>query len=1076
MIELKQRTEKERDKEPFSATEILWHCAKTWLEASKAEKLEARCGHMNKLEQLELVRLLSDAVLTRLSMILAHDSKDLNLWHAVTDICACLIAWIFPKDLRSKRSNFAIELALCLFMIARSTLWLKRKHHTKRGQQVVRTLPSHLCLVFEQPSSTAIAQYLDMQKMALWHDSPTDHMALYQWFSEHFRYTGIASLFRCEGQKHGGPAMRLIEHLHNTIRTHARDSQKLRYKMARRHAPDMCCFVITRFGPPVMIRALEWYDIHTHAPCANGLRTTPSRRKKVRQRPSRESRPKTSPREAFHSKQATRSILKAELFLQKQGKKKAITNTCRCLPQSFHAAYVYSVKKSFAENEGMGPLNIYDRKWKHLFARWLVTPQSPRCSVCWQRLETTWNMGFLGSTLVQAAQALPKAAQTRAALKKMDGYFAWRRVPSKRIYVCVSEKSCLTPAKQVTYRALNSSTLENKVRCWIKSGLCFLVSREPSWKDWWSHAKHASEACFSTILASPVQQVRQALLGINFNRPLLNWKVEYRRTEQERVETLHTEITNKLQVHGLKFVANRIGPQHVSSALVSHKEHCAMLKRKRASQSAYDSYTEPMRTMTGRGAVVPDDKLKHVAWGLPVLSYHVLCLMFVVSSHNWFVLNLSPEEANCMLLARIVAILGPSLARRFGLNHDCWLLPKGYVTIKSKCFAHGDIIGRVCEKHGHSCARKICSYSQWPKKLVWRRVHRAIDTLIKRISPGAEVWGLDDAALRLRHGLDKLHASQAKHVCKNCGDVKQPLTAVVADASQFYEEVEPFSAVTALGNILVRAASKGWQGVSVGRAKKRQGFLTSAKSSPHSKFCFFDFKTLLSCFHAAMAVPFVTFGKVVCKMRGLPIGGLCSKIATSAVLTEQEEDWFRRLTTPGHAGFRFSQGSFSSTCLHLRYIDDVFLASKVWCRTCLLQYLSQCYSVSFEASPSDNNVQWLDMILDCDSGMIKPKGKQVIVPPPWGARKNCLRPIFFNCLRRACLVSTHDHTVRMRMMSVLCDFAACGWSNRMIDKVVFTTFRLPYRNHLQFLQFCMRNGEFRQLLTEARSRHTASQP
>ena len=192
--------------ERVPAAEILWHCAKKWLEASRTEKLDARYGHMNKLEQLELVRLLSDAVLTRLGMILAHGTKGLCLWHAVTDICACLIFWIFPKDLKSKRSNFAVELALCLFMIARSTLWLKRKHHTKRAQQVVRTLPSHVCLVFEKPSSTAIAQYLDLQKMALWHDSPTDDMALYQWFSEHFRYTGIASLLRCEGKKTWRPS------------------------------------------------------------------------------------------------------------------------------------------------------------------------------------------------------------------------------------------------------------------------------------------------------------------------------------------------------------------------------------------------------------------------------------------------------------------------------------------------------------------------------------------------------------------------------------------------------------------------------------------------------------------------------------------------------------------------------------------------------------------------------------------------------------------------------------------------------------------------------------------------------
>lgn len=246
-----------------------------------------------------------------------------------------------------------------------------------------------------------------------------------------------------------------------------------------------------------MIRALEWYDIHTHSPCANGQHITVSHRKKVRRRPSKESRPKTTPCDAFHSKHATRSILKAELFFFEQGKKKATTHTCRSLPQSFHAAYVYSVKKAFAENKIMGPINIYDKNCKPLLARWLVTPKS---SVCWQRLEATWSMGFLGSTLVQTVQALPKAARRRAALKKVDNYFAWRRAPSKRIYVCAPEKSCLTPAKEVVYQALSSSAMEDKVRRWVKSRIGFIVSREPVWKDWWPHAKHASEACFSAIL------------------------------------------------------------------------------------------------------------------------------------------------------------------------------------------------------------------------------------------------------------------------------------------------------------------------------------------------------------------------------------------------------------------------------------------------------------------------------------------------------------------------------------------------------------------------------------------------
>ena len=110
-------------------------------------------------------------------------------------------------------------------------------------------------------------------------------------------------------------------------------------------------------------------------------------------------------------------------------------------------------------------------------------------------------------------------------------------------------------------------------------------------------------------------------------------------------------------------------------------------------------------------------------------------------------------------------------------------------------------------------------------------------------------------------------------MCTRCWE-KTSLVGVVADANQFYEEVESAAAVEALGNILANAASRGWHGVYVGRAKKRKGFLTADRPNPLSKFCVFDFQTLLECFHAALAVPFVTFGHVVARMQGLPTQSL----------------------------------------------------------------------------------------------------------------------------------------------------------------------------------------------------------
>ena len=88
-------------------------------------------------------------------------------------------------------------------------------------------------------------------------------------------------------------------------------------------------------------------------------------------------------------------------------------------------------------------------------------------------------------------------------------------------------------------------------------------------------------------------------------------------------------------------------------------------------------------------------------------------------------------------------------------------------------------------------------------------MNRAIDLAIRKVSPGAEVWGLDDAARRLHKGLERLKPSSPRNFCDRCSHLKPALVGVVADANQFYEEVEPGIAVEALGDTLVKAASAG---------------------------------------------------------------------------------------------------------------------------------------------------------------------------------------------------------------------------------------------------------------------------
>ena len=59
-----------------------------------------------------------------------------------------------------------------------------------------------------------------------------------------------------------------------------------------------------------------------------------------------------------------------------------------------------------------------------------------------------------------------------------------------------------------------------------------------------------------------------------------------------------------------------------------------------------------------------------------------------------------------------------------------------------------------------------------PKKLAWRRMNRAIDLVIRKVSPGAEVWGLDDAARRIHKGLERLKPSSSHNFCDRCSHLK----------------------------------------------------------------------------------------------------------------------------------------------------------------------------------------------------------------------------------------------------------------------------------------------------------------
>ena len=134
-------------------------------------------------------------------------------------------------------------------------------------------------------------------------------------------------------------------------------------------------------------------------------------------------------------------------------------------------------------------------------------------------------------------------------------------------------------------------------------------------------------------------------------------------------------------------------------------------------------------------------------------------------------------------------------------------------------------VANVCgfvRKLDHSCARKICSYVKWPRRIVWKRIHRCAELLVKEMRPGAETWGLRDAAKRLKDGLAFLQVGENPNLCARCCCRKNALTVVVADAGQFYEEVSSEKACFAVSNIVLEARLAGWTHVAVGQQKSEE--------------------------------------------------------------------------------------------------------------------------------------------------------------------------------------------------------------------------------------------------------------
>eukprot|EP00435_Cladocopium_sp_Y103_P045565 s2296_g13.t1 len=118
-------------------------------------------------------------------------------------------------------------------------------------------------------------------------------------------------------------------------------------------------------------------------------------------------------------------------------------------------------------------------------------------------------------------------------------------------------------------------------------------------------------------------------------------------------------------------------------------------------------------------------------------------------------------------------------------------------------------------------------------------------------------------------------------------------------------------------------------------------------------------------------------------LQGLPIGGLLSKAAACVTLGGFERRWLQNDRRQRQLGY-VAPANWRAAVCHLRYTDDVLVASHWYCTRCLKAAFPLIYGdIQFDFSqPISGRLPWLDMLVSEQTGEIGLNIKPFPAPPP----------------------------------------------------------------------------------------------
>ena len=279
--------------------------------------------------------------------------------------------------------------------------------------------------------------------------------------------------------------------------------------------------------------------------------------------------------------------------------------------------------------------------------------------------------------------------------------------------------------------------------------------------------------------------------------------------------------------------------------------------------------------------------------------------------------------------------------------------------------------------------RNIVSWFRYPLRTRARSLrfafHAILEStlLLNRNSVGGitgyETCSLKTSAHDLKTCVSKLaRVPQFDTRCARCKSLKSPINAIVADAGAMFEQIGPEAAVQAYDYAVSKLTTRGFIGVHVESTHPLKFHLTKPKHSPIGSVSFSALRNWLVslCIQRTGCIGDGLFEQ----SSGLPIGGLASKVATSFVLGYMEQEFRTNQATREEKHFALD-GKHDSECVSgVRYVDDIFACSKVFCENCIQAYINCTYTskalkttVTFDQqAQSPGQYLWLDFKITFD--------------------------------------------------------------------------------------------------------------